>query len=491
MNPPAQKPTVLAADDSVTVRKLIEISLPKTEFDLHFAVDGQECLRKAIELQPDLILLDYILPDMKGIQICQTLLASPHTRHVPVLLISGNGAAIRQTYENLSNVADYLTKPFAPNVLVAVVGHQLAKRKAAPAPATGEAELGPVPVPAGAASKPIDPSAELRARLRSAARNSLPRAFAGFPALEALREGEPPEEYYWRHLEASGCVAELEDSLLALADFQPPAITLRTPIELCPPDVALRHLQATRAHGRLSLELPDETVSAQFENGEIVYVTSNHPKRYCAGAQFNFRAVPPPAVAAAVNEQQRKSTPFFLALLRAGALPAGTPLAAVLRAQGEATLARAITCKRGEITFEGIPLASDLTTFRLRFSLGRLLQTAYRTIDDWLVIESAIPNFDVAFTRNPETTGLTRDLNLSSAESQLLSLIDGRRTVQDLITTSGRPPYQVCRQLYPLVRLGLLLAGSAAGRREAESATTLLTREATSPPAAVPEPPGI
>lgn len=475
-----QKPIVLAADDSVTVRKLIEISLPRADFQLDFAVDGQECLRKAAELQPDLILLDYILPDMKGVEVCQSLLNLSKTRNVPVLLISGNGAAIRQTYESLSNVADYLTKPFAPNVLAAVVTHQLSKRKAAATSAAAEPELN-VASPGAPAEKPLDPSAELRAKIRASMRACLRRAFVSFPTLEAMRDGEPPEDYYWNHLEAAGGLGELEDALLTLADLRPPAILLRTASELCRTDDLLRHLQSTRASGSLTIELPDEKVLVQFENGEIVFITSNHPKRYCAGAQFNFRAVAPTAVAAAVTEQQQKSIPFFLGLLRAGALPQGSPLAAILRAQGEATLARAITSTQAAFTLEDRPLAADLAAFRLRFPLARLLLAAYRTIDDWLIIESAIPNFDLAFARNPEAAALARDLNLLPAESQLLSLVDGIRTVQELVNLSARPPYQVCRQLYPFVRLNFLTPATTPAQREA--GTQFTARKDVSDPA--------
>ena len=77
------RPIILAADDSVTVRKLIEISLKADEFDLHFAVNGKECLAKANALKPALLLLDYILPDMKGVDICHALLNRPETRDIP------------------------------------------------------------------------------------------------------------------------------------------------------------------------------------------------------------------------------------------------------------------------------------------------------------------------------------------------------------------------------------------------------------------------
>src|SRR6185436_17829758 len=165
--PSMPKPIILAADDSVTVRKLIEISLKADEFDLHFAVNGKECLAKANALKPALLLLDYILPDMKGVDICHALLNRPETRDIPVLLISGNGAAIRQTYENAGNVADYLTKPFAPNVLSAVVGHLIAESGRKKTEAAVDQELAATAVVSPAAVPAAAPQCVIPENLRA------------------------------------------------------------------------------------------------------------------------------------------------------------------------------------------------------------------------------------------------------------------------------------------------------------------------------------
>jgi CheY-like chemotaxis protein len=463
------KPVILAADDSVTVRKLIEISLKKEDYDLHFAIEGAECLAKAQELKPALLLLDYILPDMKGLEVCHALLNNPATRDIPVLLISGNGAAIRQTYENASNVADYLTKPFAPNVLNAVVGHLVAnsrRKKAEDAETQEIAATVSAPAVASAGTVTEKISAKVTQQLIAA----LQAPLMAFPGLEAARENEPAADYFLDFLASSGSIERLCQALIALPELKPAPVQLRCHSELVAVDRVLVHLHETRAAGLLRVELVDEVVQFQLEAGEIVFITSNNPKRYCAGAAFPFRSLPQTAIAAAVAEQQKNSTPFFVTLQKQRALPAGTNLAALLQAQGAATFSRVIKAASAALLLEdSAGLAAELRPLRLRHSLPGLLLAAYRSVDDWLTIETAVPSFDTVFQRTSETRYRPGELKLDAFESELLSLLDGTRTVQDLVASSGQRPFDLCRRLFPLIRLGLILPAKAAPSRPASN----------------------
>ena len=84
----------------------------------------------AQEQVPDLLLLDFVLPDMRGIEFCKKLMSIPSISHLPILLISGKSDAIRQLYQDIPNIVDYLTKPFEINVIRAVVDHIFRKADA-------------------------------------------------------------------------------------------------------------------------------------------------------------------------------------------------------------------------------------------------------------------------------------------------------------------------------------------------------------------------
>lgn len=120
---------ILAVDDSVTIRKALELILLPAGYHVEFAVNGTEALAKARDLQPDIVLLDFILPDMRGTEVCRELLADPQTRSLPVVLISARGAEIRQAYNDVENVIDYLTKPFTPDAVLTVINEVLGSRQ--------------------------------------------------------------------------------------------------------------------------------------------------------------------------------------------------------------------------------------------------------------------------------------------------------------------------------------------------------------------------
>ncbi|HVN86025.1 MAG TPA: response regulator [Candidatus Binatia bacterium] len=140
-----EKPRILGVDDSLTIRKALEIVLRPAGYDLDLAADGAEAIAKAKSFKPALILLDFILPDMRGTEVCRQLADDPDTAQIPVVLISAKGAEIRQAYRDAGNVVSYIAKPFKPQVVTGIVAEVLAKN------AAGELIKSAVPVHEGVA----------------------------------------------------------------------------------------------------------------------------------------------------------------------------------------------------------------------------------------------------------------------------------------------------------------------------------------------------
>lgn len=150
---------ILAVDDSVTIRKALELILVPAGYHVEFAVNGAEAVEKAKALRPDIVLLDFILPDMRGTEVCRELLADAETRAIPVVLISARGAEIRQAYHDVEDVVDYLTKPFTPDAVLGVLNEVLS----AP-PREAAAEVVPAAAPvASATAAPDDHEADFAA----------------------------------------------------------------------------------------------------------------------------------------------------------------------------------------------------------------------------------------------------------------------------------------------------------------------------------------
>ncbi|MEO2167529.1 MAG: response regulator [bacterium] len=120
---------ILIVDDSLTIRRALEMILGPQDFELRSAGTGKDALEEAARFDPDLILLDYVLPDMRGPDVCAALEQIPITRDTPVILVSAKGASIRQAYNEARNVVSYITKPFKPQVVLTVVGSALSNAR--------------------------------------------------------------------------------------------------------------------------------------------------------------------------------------------------------------------------------------------------------------------------------------------------------------------------------------------------------------------------
>lgn len=148
---------ILVVDDSLTIRRALELILKPKGYALEFAVDGAEALARATSFQPDLILLDYVLPDMRGPDVCAALSGTATSAQTPVILVSAKGASIRQAYQDAQNVVSYITKPFKPAVVQAVVENALARARAAAPASAVEAPEARVEGAAPPAEAPLEP----------------------------------------------------------------------------------------------------------------------------------------------------------------------------------------------------------------------------------------------------------------------------------------------------------------------------------------------
>jgi diguanylate cyclase (GGDEF)-like protein len=130
---------VLVADDDEDIRACLEVTLSLNGFDVVEARDGVEALEHARRGEPDIILLDVMMPRMNGLEVLRRLREDARTAHLPIVLLTARGQA-SDTVEGLDAGADgYLTKPFDADVLLAHVRAALrrADQQSARNPLTG------------------------------------------------------------------------------------------------------------------------------------------------------------------------------------------------------------------------------------------------------------------------------------------------------------------------------------------------------------------
>lgn len=114
---------LLIVDDSPTELKLIVDVFNTPEYEVITASNGEEGVKKAFSENPDLIILDVVMPKMNGFQACRKIKASPDLQNIPVILLTSKNQKSDQFWGKKQGADKYLTKPFNINeVLEAVTG---------------------------------------------------------------------------------------------------------------------------------------------------------------------------------------------------------------------------------------------------------------------------------------------------------------------------------------------------------------------------------
>ena len=116
---------VLIADDEPNIGASLEFLMEQAGFEVKLASNGREALELVASFAPDLLILDVMMPEMNGYEVCQRLKSDPATREVKVVMLSAKGREV-EVAKGLELGADaYVTKPFSTRELVAKVREML------------------------------------------------------------------------------------------------------------------------------------------------------------------------------------------------------------------------------------------------------------------------------------------------------------------------------------------------------------------------------
>ncbi len=128
MSPDNRASKVVVIEDDPEMINLVKLILKKEGFDVTGAMGGRDGLDAIEHLNPDLVLLDLMMPDIDGWEVYQTMKASDQMKNIPVIIITAKAQSIDKVLGlHIAKVDDYITKPFSPNELVASVRRVLAK----------------------------------------------------------------------------------------------------------------------------------------------------------------------------------------------------------------------------------------------------------------------------------------------------------------------------------------------------------------------------
>jgi two-component system phosphate regulon response regulator PhoB len=116
------KGRILLVEDDSALAELLVYNFERENFEVQHTADGEEAMLLASENPPDLVLLDWMIEGLSGIEVCRRLRRRPDTANVPIIMLTARGEESDRVRGLETGADDYMTKPFSPRELVARVG---------------------------------------------------------------------------------------------------------------------------------------------------------------------------------------------------------------------------------------------------------------------------------------------------------------------------------------------------------------------------------
>ena len=124
---------VLVADDEAHILHVVSMKLTNAGYEVFTAVDGEEALELARAERPDVVITDYQMPVMTGLEMCKQLRKSDQTARIPAIMLTARGFDLEPADMTEAGIVMVLTKPFSPREVLAKVEEVLSRQTAAAA----------------------------------------------------------------------------------------------------------------------------------------------------------------------------------------------------------------------------------------------------------------------------------------------------------------------------------------------------------------------
>jgi len=457
---------VLVIDDSPTITKVVQLVLTKAGYQVQTAPDGEAGLEAIRAQRPQLILLDFVMPRMNGYQFCRELVADPKLRDIPVVLMSAKGDQVGERFVKVMGIVDYITKPFSPEAITAVVQHTIAKYSQ---PGTDDDNPSLVTGEDLAATDDADRThakgnalAQLRSQITDAVSARVAALFAlAQSASEGDTKGEIPTD--------AAAIAEaartaLDDTTLGkmlssidLGLFAEGTPGLRGDLRVVPLAEVLQLLDVQEQSGVLTVERTGAKVEIYFRRGRVDQATADGvPEEFLLGRFVIDAELMQRSDFEAFAEGRASGKLIGQQLVKLGHL-AEADLKACLTRQSSELIYEILRWRHGRFRFSaGVELPPAVIDAALALDVESVLMEGYRRVDEWHLIERAIDNFDVVFLRNEDSVAQMGRGRLTREELAVLELINGKNTVKEIIRKSRMGSFEVSKMLYRLLSIKLV-----------------------------------
>jgi two-component system phosphate regulon response regulator PhoB len=132
------KPKILVIEDERSLVEVLSCNLEREGFEVLTAYDGQEGLRQAQLKLPDLVVLDLMLPNKPGLEVCHELRMGQRTREIPIIMVTAKAEESDELVGFATGADDYVTKPYSMKVLIQRIKKELRRRQLKEEPSVGK-----------------------------------------------------------------------------------------------------------------------------------------------------------------------------------------------------------------------------------------------------------------------------------------------------------------------------------------------------------------
>ncbi len=455
---------ILVIDDSPTILKVVQLVLTKAGFQVQTAADGEAGVAAAREARPDLILLDFVMPKMNGYQVCRALADDDDLRDIPVVLMSAKGDQVGERFVKVMGIVDYITKPFSPEAITAVVSHTVDKYS--------EAEL----VDEGAIVDEQDASGAELADAADAAQD------ARRGALEGLREGVARavaagiiahSAFVDKDLDSTQLVDAAREALgnnrleALLGEIRVAApeladegsAVLTGDLSVVPLADILTLLQSQQQTGVLTVTRGGAKVELYFRDGRVnLAMAVGVPDEFKLGRFLvDVSGMDVQDLDHALAEWERNPSGLIgTNLVKQGAVTQEELHGALARQTAE-LIYELLRWSFGRFTLRSTeqeaPTAAEAS---LGLTVDGILMEGFRRVDEWHLIEREVDTFDLVFLRNDDAIAAIGRGRLTREELSVLELVNGKNSVKDIIRHSRMSSFDVSKMLYRLLSIKLI-----------------------------------
>jgi len=403
---PARRQRVLVIDDSLMLLGFVEEILTEANYDVVTAGTAEEGLQATRQQKPDLILLDYLLPDLRGDEVSRRLSEDESTAHIPVIFMSGFAADLGDAQARSENILGILHKPFTSDSLVKAVQGNLSGEEGAESALRSEF------------TNVIGPEDEAPAVITSPLWSEPASTIS--PESEQVHSGFGDSEFY-----AQPQPALFGSGALANTYFSGDS-------SFFPFSRALRVIGHEKLTGILRSAGTRENIDLYAREGKVVLVTTRDAETYCFEAPITLVNIDPDRVAAARETQSQTGCPLFITLLRED-LILRDPALQLVQHYGQKLFARHWSAPRVRFAFEQTSELPDFTNdIPAEEDVEHWMLSTLRFVQAQDVTDKA--DYDPAWIPAYTRDGFERiqKLRLTVAEAQFASQFNGSRSIAQI-----------------------------------------------------------